>query len=108
MKCKYFDCGWCYAPSDILTNSTSGSCGGADDCVEFAILDLESSNDKDINEPCIAKLRMQAESLFQQGNKDIAKSFNDLITAYEEVKEELDLWRIWKCQKLLIDTTRSK
>lgn len=26
MKCKYYDCGWCYAPPDIETNAYAGSC----------------------------------------------------------------------------------
>jgi hypothetical protein len=27
MKCKYFDCGWCYAPIDVVTSASScGSC----------------------------------------------------------------------------------
>jgi molybdopterin converting factor small subunit len=26
MTCKYFDCGWCYAPEDVEHNSKNGSC----------------------------------------------------------------------------------
>ncbi len=26
MTCKYFDCGWCYAPEDVENNSKNGSC----------------------------------------------------------------------------------
>jgi hypothetical protein len=25
-KCKYFDCGWCYAPTDVKTNNSQGGC----------------------------------------------------------------------------------
>jgi hypothetical protein len=25
-KCKYFDCGWCYAPDDVKTNNSQGEC----------------------------------------------------------------------------------
>ena len=25
MKCKYFDCGWCYAPIDVVTSASSSS-----------------------------------------------------------------------------------
>jgi hypothetical protein len=26
MKCKYWDCGFCYAPVDVETNATQGGC----------------------------------------------------------------------------------
>ena len=26
MNCKYWDCGWCYAPEDVETNATQGGC----------------------------------------------------------------------------------
>ena len=26
MKCKYWDCGWCYAPENVETNATQGGC----------------------------------------------------------------------------------
>jgi hypothetical protein len=26
MKCKYNDCGWCYAPENVETNATRGGC----------------------------------------------------------------------------------
>ena len=26
MTCKYYDCGWCYAPKDVEHNSKNGSC----------------------------------------------------------------------------------
>lgn len=26
MSCKYFDCGWCYAPSDVVTTDKNGQC----------------------------------------------------------------------------------
>jgi len=26
MKCKYWDCGWCYAPENVKTNATQGGC----------------------------------------------------------------------------------
>jgi hypothetical protein len=33
MKCKYFDCGWCYAPIDVVTSASScGSCVYPEHC----------------------------------------------------------------------------
>ena len=26
MKCRYWDCGWCYAPENVKTNATQGGC----------------------------------------------------------------------------------
>lgn len=36
MKCKYFDCGWCYAPIDVVTSASScGSCNYPEHCPEI-------------------------------------------------------------------------
>jgi hypothetical protein len=31
-RCKYLDCGWCYAPDDVKTNATQGSCFEPEHC----------------------------------------------------------------------------
>ena len=31
-RCKYWDCGWCYAPDDVKTNATQGSCFEPEHC----------------------------------------------------------------------------
>lgn len=32
-KCKYYDCGWCYAPNDVATNAHSSSaCLASQNC----------------------------------------------------------------------------
>lgn len=31
-RCPFWDCGWCYAPSDVETNSISGTCLSPDSC----------------------------------------------------------------------------
>ena len=31
-SCKYWDCGWCYAPDDVKTNATQGSCFEPEHC----------------------------------------------------------------------------
>ena len=33
MKCKYWDCGWCYAPEDVEHNSTQGGCFEPEYCL---------------------------------------------------------------------------
>jgi hypothetical protein len=30
--CKYYDCGWCYAPNDVENNATQGECTFAENC----------------------------------------------------------------------------
>jgi hypothetical protein len=32
MKCKYWDCGWCYAPIDVKTNANQGECISPENC----------------------------------------------------------------------------
>jgi hypothetical protein len=32
MKCKYYDCGWCYAPVDVKTNANQGECISPENC----------------------------------------------------------------------------
>jgi hypothetical protein len=33
MKCKYWDCGFCYAPVDVETNATQGGCFEPEYCL---------------------------------------------------------------------------
>lgn len=32
--CKYYDCGWCYAPDGVKNNSTASACMKPKDCVQ--------------------------------------------------------------------------
>ena len=32
MPCKYYDCGWCYAPEDVSANEMDGQCWDMDRC----------------------------------------------------------------------------
>ena len=32
MPCKYWDCGWCYAPEDVEANEINGQCNDMDAC----------------------------------------------------------------------------
>ncbi|WNO60852.1 hypothetical protein [Rheinheimera sp. MMS21-TC3] len=31
-RCPHWDCGWCYAPSEVENNSKGGSCWAANNC----------------------------------------------------------------------------
>jgi len=31
-RCKYWDCGWCYAPNDVKTNATQSGCFEPEHC----------------------------------------------------------------------------
>jgi len=31
-SCKYWDCGWCYAPNDVKTNATQSGCFEPEHC----------------------------------------------------------------------------
>ena len=41
MRCEHNDCGWCYAPTEITTNSQSGACVKPSDCPVLS--DLEET-----------------------------------------------------------------
>lgn len=46
MPCKYYDCGWCYAPEDLETTAEASQCNRMEDCPQ-------SISWKDINLPPI-------------------------------------------------------
>ena len=37
MTCKWWDCGWCYAPRNLETNSNDGICMGQVECAQAAM-----------------------------------------------------------------------
>lgn len=32
MPCKYWDCGWCYAPDEVAATEIDGQCNNMDGC----------------------------------------------------------------------------
>jgi hypothetical protein len=62
-KCKYFDCGWCYAPSDIKTNATQSGCFEPEHCPY-----LKSQNQM-TNETDIAKVLIEGDTATINGVK---------------------------------------
>ena len=54
MKCKYFDCGWCYYKGDVETNSHCGACKGSDGCnaynLQVALDTISEASDKLMSE----------------------------------------------------------
>ena len=51
LRCKHWDCGWCYAPSSVESNARGGSCGSSVNCKEFEkqrkeFLTRSTKNDK--------------------------------------------------------------
>ena len=54
-KCKYWDCGFCYAPSDIKTNATQSGCFEPEHCPY-----LKSQNQM-TNETDISKVLIEGE-----------------------------------------------
>jgi hypothetical protein len=35
-RCNFWDCGWCYAPPDTLTNARDGACEDSSKCPHFS------------------------------------------------------------------------
>jgi hypothetical protein len=62
-KCKYFDCGWCYAPNDIKTNATQSGCFEPEHCPY-----LKSQNQM-TNETDIAKVLIEGDTATINGVK---------------------------------------
>jgi len=62
-KCKYWDCGWCYAPNDIKTNATQSGCFEPEHCPY-----LKSQNQM-TNETDIAKVLIEGDTATIMGVK---------------------------------------
>ena len=35
MRCKFYDCGWCYAPTGVENNSSNGACVKPFECPTY-------------------------------------------------------------------------
>jgi hypothetical protein len=62
-KCKYWDCGWCYAPDDIKTNATQSGCFEPEHCPY-----LKSQNQM-TNEIDISKVLIEGDTATIMGVK---------------------------------------
>jgi len=47
MRCKYWDCGWCYAPDGKNANDDDGKCEKPDECEE---LKAQESKEKELKQ----------------------------------------------------------
>ena len=47
MKCKYNDCGWCYAPPNTATNDQQGECIEPKQCPERQRQVIQSTKQSD-------------------------------------------------------------
>lgn len=34
-RCEYYDCGWCYAPDNVMSNNTNGACYRPQECPQM-------------------------------------------------------------------------
>lgn len=52
MKCKYNDCGWCYATPNTVTNDQQGQCIEPEQCPErqAQVVDLADNSNGDQDE----------------------------------------------------------
>lgn len=67
MKCKYNDCGWCYAPENVKTNATQGGCFEPEYC-PYTKQMTEEPSDTEILEFLLNQF--QAHSLKMNGESD--------------------------------------
>jgi len=43
MRCKHWDCGWCYAPEGSKSNDENGQCQKPDECLELMRQEADSA-----------------------------------------------------------------
>jgi hypothetical protein len=80
MKCKYFDCGWCYAPIDVVTSKSSqGSCNYPEHC---PYLKTEMTKKMDTVESIEAQIKMLQSKL--EFYKELEKTKSPVEEAYKD------------------------
>ena len=80
-KCKYWDCGWCYAPDDIKTNATQSGCFEPEHCPY-----LKSQNQM-TNETDISKVLIEGDTATINGVKYKRVEEPNPETLYEALDE---------------------
>lgn len=80
MKCKYFDCGWCYAPIDVVTSASScGSCNYPEHC---PYLKTEMTEKMDTVESIEAQIKMLQSKL--EFYKELKNTKSPVEEAYKD------------------------
>ena len=46
MTCRYYDCGWCYAPEDVKNNSIQGGCFEPEYCATYLMQNKPKMTEK--------------------------------------------------------------
>ena len=91
--CKYWDCGWCYAPDDVKTNATQGSCFEPEHCPY-----LKSQNQMTNEQTLECEIKEYALEIEQKA-KEIGK-FKDILDRKEQQLKQMKETDI---SKVLID-----
>lgn len=76
MRCKYWDCGWCYAPDSKDHNAVRGECREPTRCREYASQDVSKIEIIEDNE-----------AVLRQTIRDQQDTINQLRNALRRVKE---------------------
>jgi hypothetical protein len=53
MTCRYYDCGWCYAPEDVKNNSIQGGCFEPEYCATYLMQNKPKMTEIDISKVLI-------------------------------------------------------
>ena len=82
MTCKYFDCGFCYAPEDVKNNSVQGACIEPEYCATYLMQKKPKMTDKEHLECEIKELQLEIE--------EHGKSIQKLINVQNRRKQKLE------------------
>lgn len=84
MNCKYWDCGWCYAPDNVETNATQGGCFEPNHCPYLKSQMTETTLKLTLEE-------LQLLDKYVELNAETQQLFEKIKDAYPERKMELVL-----------------
>lgn len=89
MTCKYFDCGWCYAPEDTKNNSRQGECIEPEYCATYLMQKKPKMTEQEHLECEIKELELEIEG----HNKAIQNLTNVQERRKQKLKEMKDTHR---------------
>lgn len=95
MKCKYWDCGWCYAKAEVETNAIAGQCQDPKSCKQsIASVDKFSQHKVDMagKDAEIDRLRGQLRFAVKQ-SKAVTDELEDAQKEIDELKSEKEMLR---------------
>jgi hypothetical protein len=88
--CKYYDCGWCYAPEDVKNNSVQGGCFEPEYCATYLMQNKTPMTEKEHLECEIKELRIEIKDNAERIDKlcNILKQNNTKLRTIKEMTNQ--------------------